>query len=101
MRMWLLDPRKMCRNHLLGEHVELHMLVGSINKGMNLDGYDGIIEPSKIKERHGKLVVEMERRGYNHKSPLKKFNVGKYGELKVDVRKSKSDIRERCNKCRV
>jgi Pyrimidine dimer DNA glycosylase len=32
MRMWLVDPRLMCSQHLLGEHVELHMLVGSLNR---------------------------------------------------------------------
>ena len=26
MRMWMLPPETMCRKHLLGEHVELHML---------------------------------------------------------------------------
>lgn len=25
--MWGVDPSAMCRNHLLGEHVEMHMFV--------------------------------------------------------------------------
>ena len=25
MRMWMVNPRIMCRQHLLGEHVEIHM----------------------------------------------------------------------------
>lgn len=31
MRMWMVDPKIMCRKHLLGEHLELHMLAGCIN----------------------------------------------------------------------
>ena len=33
MRMWMLPPAGMCRKHLLGEHVELHMLLGSLRRG--------------------------------------------------------------------
>lgn len=33
MRMWLVPPSHMCRKHLLGEHVELHMLLGTLKKG--------------------------------------------------------------------
>lgn len=42
MRMWMVPPELMCRQHLLGEHVELHMFVGAINKGtsvVTLPGY--------------------------------------------------------------
>jgi len=28
MRMWMLNPKALCRKHLMGEHVEIHMLVG-------------------------------------------------------------------------
>lgn len=39
MRMWMIDPKKMCNKHLFGEHVELHMFVGIINKNKSLAGY--------------------------------------------------------------
>lgn len=39
MRMWMLPPETMCRKHLLGEHVELHMLLGSLRRGKNIDGF--------------------------------------------------------------
>jgi hypothetical protein len=29
--MWMVDPRIMCRNHLLGEHAEIHMFVWNID----------------------------------------------------------------------
>ena len=36
MRMWLVPPSHMCRKHLLGEHVELHMLLGTLKKGKSI-----------------------------------------------------------------
>jgi hypothetical protein len=39
--MWMVDPRQMCRQHLLGEHNELHMFAGTMRKGIGLAGYDG------------------------------------------------------------
>ena len=38
MRMWMVPVQYMCRKHLLGEHVEHHMLVGSIHKGLSMRG---------------------------------------------------------------
>lgn len=29
-RMWCVNPHSLCREHLLGEHNELHKLVGGI-----------------------------------------------------------------------
>jgi hypothetical protein len=70
--MWMVDPKLMCRSHLLGEHNELHMLVGHINKGRRLGRYltDGLVEPQNIEARHAELVAEMTSRGYNHASAL-------------------------------
>ena len=31
MRMWMVNPGFMCNKHLLGEHVECHMLVGHLH----------------------------------------------------------------------
>ena len=39
MRMWMVPPSKMCRQHLLGEHVEIHMLVGTMRKGKSMQGF--------------------------------------------------------------
>lgn len=71
MRMWNLPPKIMCRKHLLGEHLELHMMIGAIKKGKNISGYlRGLYDPSQIPKRHEELVEEMKRRRYNHKSPI-------------------------------
>ncbi len=68
----MVDPRRMCRQHLLGEHVELHMIVGNHKKGRNLQFMvdRAYIDPTRVWNRHEALVREMKRRGYNHRSPL-------------------------------
>lgn len=117
MRMWMVDPRVMCRRHLLGEHVELHMFVGSINKGVDMTGYlaDNLLEPMSITSRHWQLVQEMEARGYRHKSPMTAFN-GKqpdwtrfepktyylrgFHEFVIDRQASLTELMRRCPECR-
>lgn len=107
MRMWMIDPAGMCRKHLLGEHVELHMLLGSLNKSKSISGFieNGLLEPLEISNRHDALVSEMLKRGYNHKSPLY-FNISDYQqygnqlESKVDKIKSLNDLLSRCPDCK-
>jgi hypothetical protein len=98
--MWNVDPKLLCRNHLLGEHRELHALVGMINKGIRLGGYidNGLIEVHTITERHKQLVFEMEQRGYNHKSPLQKFNEFKCGIVDSDA--NLIELQTRCEFCK-
>lgn len=104
MRMWMINPKLMCRNHLLGEHLEIHMFVGTINEGKSLDGYikNGLLEFSKLRERHDELVEEMKTRGYNHKSPLQeiKMDVSEtVAKSKVNRRRNKSELFKRCFAC--
>ena len=75
MRMWMVDPKKMCRKHLLGEHVEIHMMAGTLLKGRSIDGFleRGLLEPQSARKRHDALAAEMQARGYNHASPLPLF----------------------------
>ena len=68
----MVNPEKMCRQHLLGEHVECHMIASSILAGKKLEGYlSGLIYPCGLIRRHDFLAKEMKKRGYQHKSPLK------------------------------
>ena len=83
MRVWDISPRKLCRNHLLGEHRELHAIWSILIN--NKKGYSKHPETLRWKgklkalyRRHDELVEEMERRNYNHSSPLnKRFARGK------------------------
>jgi hypothetical protein len=68
------------RKHLLGEHVELHVLVNTIiNKRNGITNIGWVNHPETkryenhlgmLHDRHEQQVQEMNRRGYNHKSPL-------------------------------
>lgn len=77
MRMWMIDPATMCRKHLLGEHYEIHMIIGAVTKGKNLAGYieKGLIFPWSLYTRHCELAEEMVARGYKHNSNLEKNTI--------------------------
>lgn len=73
MRIWDIEPEKLCRNHLLGEHRELHAIWVVLTEGKR--GYACHPETLRWKGkltalylRHEQLVVEMKRRGYKHHS---------------------------------
>ena len=75
MRIWDLPPALLCRQHLLGEHNELHGLWTILTEGRS--GYAQHPETLRwrgklaaLYNRHDLLVMEMTRRGYNHRSPL-------------------------------
>lgn len=77
MRIWDIAPEKLCRNHLLGEHRELHAIWSILL--YNKKGYarhpETIRWKGKLKAlylRHEQLVNEMGRRGYHHYSPLER-----------------------------
>lgn len=110
MRMWLVSPGEMCRRHLLGEHVELHMFLGSIAKGNSLEGYvsRGFFQADKLVERHEDLVKEMIRRGYRHnslvsdsqKEMLWNWMRENPGKCIVDSEISRRELASRCEACR-
>jgi hypothetical protein len=99
MRMWMVNPKIMCRKHLLGEHAELHMFVGTIRKGVSLAGYvsRGLVDTTKIVSRHETLAKELWDRGYNHISPLIYIDTLKIGV--VDEANSMAELTRRCPDC--
>jgi hypothetical protein len=75
MRIWDLSPSLLCRQHLLGEHRELHALWNILTQGKT--GYARHPETIRWRGklaalylRHEALVAEMGWRGYHHGSPL-------------------------------
>src|SRR5262245_18102216 len=73
MRTWgSYPPEGMCRQHLLGEHFEIHCFVGMLRNGVNLDTpkWRRLVEPGHLRTRHDELVMEMLKRGLKHNSPL-------------------------------
>ena len=101
MRMWMVDPVLLCRQHLLGEHKELHMLVGVLRKGYSIAGYveNRLVEPRAIRPRHEEIVAEMERRGYNHQSPLPDDFPTPPGAV-MSEKESFVELLRRCPDCR-
>jgi hypothetical protein len=99
-RMWIVKPKCLCKNHLLGEHKELHQAVGSILAGKSLKGHiaKGQLEIHNIKSRHKKLAEEMLKRGYKHNSPLKNFKAVKHG--KINKKENYIELSRRCKTCR-
>lgn len=107
MRMWMVHPSLLCRQHLLGEHSEIHKHRYNFVKGHNVHGrvHPVVqIEPMSMQSRHDELVQEMTRRGYNHKSPYQQPDLSGYDETttnaRVDVQLSLNDLSERCENCK-
>jgi hypothetical protein len=75
MRIWDIPTTRLCRNHLLAEHRELHAIWSII-----LNGKEGYSRHPEVLRWHGKLGAlwlrheeqrkEMIRRGFDHGSPL-------------------------------
>lgn len=102
MRMWDVPPECLCRKHLMGEHLEMHMFVGSINKHINMKGFieKGLVETNKIIERHNILAIEILKRGYNHKSPIEEIKGSFDHKGKVNTQESLNVLSCRCPECR-
>jgi len=98
----MVNPRIMCRQHLLGEHLEIHMFIGTINRGKSVKGYleKGLLEVHNLNNRHEELVNEMKLRKYNHFSEIdEKWKLlEKVGF--VDKDKNFEELIIRCSKCK-
>lgn len=79
-RQFNIDPRLLCKQHLLGEHSEMHEGVGLIESEntdpdtvqAQLEGQAraGNIDTTWFVPRHEALAAELKKRGGNHQSPL-------------------------------
>jgi hypothetical protein len=101
MRMWGVNPKWLCNKHLLGEHVEMHMFTGTIQKNKSIRGYliKGLVNPSLIKKRHDKLAEEMIERGMNHQSDLN-IDCSDFINRPISIRKNEEELCKRCEICR-
>src|SRR5262245_65598723 len=90
MRIWDISPKRLCRNHLLGEHRELHAIWSVLVNGRK--GYarhpETLRWKGKLKAlsgRHDALVREMAFSGYRHRSQLSKREAGGSGLNRIFV----------------
>ena len=77
MRVWDIETKMLCNSHLLGEHREIHAIWTILTQ--NKKGYSHHPETLRWKgkllalyNRHEAVASEMTKRGFNHKSNLKK-----------------------------
>jgi len=103
----MVSPKWICNQHLLGEHRELHAIIGILHKGTSIYGYiqNNCLEVSSIYKRHNALVNEMYIRGYKHKTPIIESEIVfehlpiTHQEYKIDRTKSAADLFSRCSDC--
>jgi hypothetical protein len=79
VRIWAVPVSELDRQHLLGEHAELHCIVGALLGKYN--AYRNHPETLRFQDRleqlyyrHDQQVAEMQKRGYKHHSPLTSSN---------------------------
>lgn len=109
LRIWDISPKRLCRNHLLGEHRELHAIWNILTKGRK--GYSSHPETLRwqgklgvLYLKHSEIVQEMKRRGYRHKSALSprlKSGFSKQVKLIDSHRKQIKILRQKCCECDV
>lgn len=92
MRVWDIHPKHLCRKHLLAEHRELHGLWNILTKHKGKGGYSQHPETLRwfgkqkaLFLRHEKLVKEILKRGYDHRTPLDKHLATGSGSQKVFI----------------
>lgn len=92
----------MCRQHLLGEHAEIHMFIGTINRKKLVEGYlqKGLLEVHNLFSRHNELVEEMKKRGYKHHSEVKEEWKTAVKVGFIDRKRSLEELTNRCSKCK-
>jgi hypothetical protein len=81
VRIWRCPVSVLDRQHLLGEHFELHIIVNALlrkRKGINAGWqnhpqtlrFDSEKGFGQLLERHRQQVAEFEKRGYHDRKPL-------------------------------
>ncbi len=98
----MVDPRILCRQHLLGEHAEIHMFIGAISRGKSIKGYleKGLLEVHSLHNRHERLVREMKLRGYRHNSDIDEMWRQAERSGYIDKDRSFEQLINRCSRCR-
>lgn len=98
----MVNPRIMCRQHLLGEHVEIHMFIATLSRRKQVKGYleKELLEVHNLYSRHEVLVKEMKRRGYNHNSDVDEGWKAADRLGVIDREKNLQELLRRCSRCK-
>ncbi len=102
VRIWCVPVSELDRQHLLGEHAELHCIVGALQGKYR--AYSRHPETLRFKDhieqlyfRHGEQVCEMRKRGYKHNSPLP-FSSQAYVCTKEEAQRDQAELLKRQSK---
>ena len=106
MRMWMVDPKRMCRKHLGAEYVECLMIAACMQRKRRLGGYfaHNCIEPRSLVSRFASLKREMLRRGYRARKSLLRADFSylpvSQQRFRIDRKASSAMLCKRCAECR-
>ena len=102
VRIWCVPVSELDRQHLLGEHAELHCMVGALQG--KYKAYKNHPQTQRFKNnieqlyaRHTEQATEMRRRGYQHNSPLPGSSQT-YLYTEEDYRRDHADLSKRKRK---
>lgn len=109
MRMWMINPKLLCDQHLRGEHGELHKHRTSFVRKHRITNRvrpeDVQIEPLSMATRHDEVAAEMVRRGMNHNSPYTMPDLSylsdKHVNATVNPQANIVILMRRCHQCRL
>jgi hypothetical protein len=105
MRMWMVDTKILCKQHLMGEYREHFAIAGLMRLKRRFDGYirNNLVEPTAITNRFKSIREEMLSRGYEPKkefiSPDISYLPEEHRNYKVNVQSSLDDLLGRCPEC--
>jgi len=104
MRMWMVDPSRMCMRHIAGEHGELHKHLRSFEKRHSISGRvkpgSVQIEPLEMKRRHDLLAKFLRNHSSPYEMPDLSYLPKEEREARVDVGLSERELAKRCVECR-
>lgn len=94
-------PREMCRQHVLGEHKEVHQVRGTVNAGIRLGKSSLYVRVDLLEKRHDLLAAEMLRRGWNHSGPLVPQEREPRGldREPISAKENRIELGRRCAEC--
>jgi len=105
-RLWCVDPSVMCKQHLVGEHSEMHQAAGTLLNHPHgeavLEGQakEGYVDVSLLEVRHDALAEEMESRGYDHDSPFD-YDLSEWEDMgHVNPHKNVEELANKCDDCK-
>ncbi len=81
MKMWSILPATMCDQHILGEHVDMHVFADWMRHRREEPWHyikNGMVNVNAVTSRHDVLAEEMVKRSRTHNSPAITFTIWRF-----------------------